>query len=160
MAVFKFVVGAKDGRAVQIEKDQNTCASLLSKAISEDFSGDIIGLNGYILEITGGSDKDGFPMRKDIEGVMRKKFVLVKGVGFSGRKRRGKKQVVKIQGLRKKRTLRGNVINQEIVQINCKVKKQGEKSLNELFPPKQKEPSADSSAEKPLESKEKVEEKK
>ena len=127
MAVFKFVISDKK-HSGQVEKDQKDCP-ILGKCIGETFSGDFLGLEGYELEITGGSDKDGFPMRKDIEGVMRKRFITRKGVGFRTDK----------EGLRKRRMLRGNSVAQDISQVNCKVVKQGAKTLEELLPKKAKE---------------------
>lgn len=132
MAVFKFVVSSKDGKAYQTEKDQNACSSLMGKTIGSEFSGDLIGLNGYGLKITGGSDKEGFPMRKDIEGTMRKRFLISQGIGFKGTKKRGKVKV-KLAGLRRKRTLRGNIIADDIVQINCSVTKDGSEPLEKLL---------------------------
>ncbi len=138
MVTFKFVISSKDGKAYQVEKEQSACASLMGKLIGDDFSGDLIGLNGYTLVIRGGSDKDGFPMRNDIEGVMRKKFLLKKGIGFKGTKKRNKKVTVKLDGLRRKRTLRGNTIADDIVQINCIVSKEGSEKLEKLLGGKKK----------------------
>ena len=127
MAIFKFVISDKK-HSGQVEKDQKDCP-IMGKRIGEAFSGDFLGLDGYELQITGGSDKDGFPMRKDIEGVMRKRFITTKGIGFRDDK----------EGLRKRRMLRGNSIGEDISQVNCKVVKQGAKTLEELMPRKAKE---------------------
>lgn len=133
MAIFKFVIS--DGKkSYQIEKDQADCP-VIGKKIGDVISGDFLGLDGYELLITGGCDKDGFPMRKDVEGVVRKRIILTKGTGFSGRIR-GKKKTKKpkkIKGLRKRKMVRGNTIAGDIVQINCKLTKRGEKSLDEIF---------------------------
>lgn len=127
MAVFKFVISDKK-HSGQVEKDQKDCP-ILGKKIGDTFSADFLGLDGYELQITGGSDKDGFPMRKDIEGLMRKRFIISKGIGFHADK----------EGLRKRRMLRGNSIGEDITQVNCKVVKQGAKTLEELLPKKVKE---------------------
>jgi len=136
LAVFKFVI-SQGSKSYQLEKEQAECEALIGKKIGEKFSGDLIGLNGYELEITGGSDKDGFPMRGDIEGTVRKRLIVTKGIGFKGFKRIGKKKY-KIKGLRKRKMIRGNTIANDIVQINCKVVKTGEKTLDELIPKKSK----------------------
>ncbi len=125
MPVFKFVVSDKN-KSYQIEKDQNESDHVLGKKIGDSFHGDFLGLEGYELEIKGGSDKDGFPMRKDFEGIIRKKIVVKKGIGY--------KTVVR--GKRKRKSIRSNMIAQDIVQINCRVVKAGTKSLEELFPKK------------------------
>lgn len=137
MAVFKFVVSEKE-RTVQMEKDQKECP-VVGKKIGETFGADFLGLDGYELQITGGHDKNGFPMRKDVEGIVRRTILAKKGIGFTARLRRKKKLKDPIKGLRKKKTIRGNTITDEVVQINCKVVKAGPKSLNEIVPPKVKE---------------------
>jgi small subunit ribosomal protein S6e len=115
---FKIVVSEpKSRKAWQIEKD---APSLIGKKIGDKFDGSLIGLSGFTLQITGGSDKDGFPMRYDLEGIMRKKALLTKGVGFSGTKKI-RKVKYKVKGMRKRKYIRGNTISDSIIQVNCKV---------------------------------------
>jgi len=121
MAVFKFVV-SHQGKSYQIEKDQKD-APIIGKKIGDSIQGDFLGLHGYELQISGGSDKDGFPMRKDIEGIMRKRIITGKGVGLR----------TNIEGLRRRRMLRGNTIGADISQVNCKVVKVGERALEDLL---------------------------
>ncbi len=136
---FKFVISSAN-RSYQVEKDQKECP-VLGKKLGESFSGDFLGLDGYELMITGGSDKDGFPMRKDIEGVVKKRLILTDGIGFHAEK-----------GLRKRKMLRGNNITLDTVQINCKVTKKGSKPLEEVLGKKEAKPE-----EKPEEKPEKEE---
>jgi len=115
---FKIVVSEpKSKKAWQIERD---APSLIGKKIGEKIDGSAIGLSGFALQITGGSDKDGFPMRQDLEGVMRKKALLTKGVGFRGTKKI-RKVKYKVKGMRKRKYIRGNTISDSIIQVNCKV---------------------------------------
>ncbi len=129
MANFKFVV-SHSKKSWQVEKDQKDCP-LVGKKIGETFGADFLGLNGYELQITGGSDKDGFPMRKDVEGMIKARIVVESGPGFRPAK----------EGERKRKTLRGNTISADTTQINCRVAKTGEKSLEETLgePGKKKE---------------------
>ena len=60
----------------------------LNRKLGETIQGNTIGLEGYELKITGGSDDSGFPMRKEIDTAIRKKPILSGGVGFKVRKRR------------------------------------------------------------------------
>ncbi len=55
-------------------------------------------------------------------------------------RREGKKKVSnpKPEGLRLRRTVRGKTISPEIVQINLKVLKHGNKPLSEIFPEQNK----------------------
>lgn len=121
MANFKFVI-SHNKRSWQIEKDQKD-APVIGKKISELFTADFLGLNGYELQITGGSDKDGFPMRKDIEGMVKARVIINSPPGFKPTK----------EGERRRKTLRGNTISADIAQINCKVAKAGEKPLEEVL---------------------------
>ena len=88
-----------------------------------------IGLEGYKGIITGGSDKTGTPMRVNFPGTARKKLLIYPGVGF----RTGER------GERRKRPLRGNVIANDIHQLNIKVTHHGSKTLDELLPAQPKE---------------------
>lgn len=118
MAETKIVVGYKGKSYQKAIKDE-----LFGKKIGDKFSGDIIGLNGYELEITGGSDIAGFPMRKDILGSVRKKVLLVKGIGVN----------LKTKGKRVRKTVSGNTIGNETAQINLKVIKAGSTELDKIF---------------------------
>jgi len=68
----------------------------------------VVKMSGHKLKITGGSDKDGFPMRPNIHGGVRVGAILSEGVGFHPSQK----------GERQRKTLRGNVITEDIVQIN------------------------------------------
>ncbi len=155
MAVFKFVVGSKKGKCYQIEKEQKECEALFGRKIGDTFSAGLIGLEGYELKITGGSDKDGSPMRPDLNGTVRKRIVLTKGIGFSGKKLIRKK-VVKIKGLRRRKMIRGNTIDKDITQINCVVVKEGATPLDKIIAPKEKEakPAEEKKKEEPTKEKE------
>jgi len=106
---FKIVISdPKTKKAWQIEKEAH---GLLGLKIGDKFDGSLIDLSGFTLQITGGSDKDGFPMRPDLQGIVRKKVLLSKGPGFRSYK----------SGLRKRKYVRGNTVSDSIVQINVKV---------------------------------------
>ena len=148
MPTWKFVVSDPESRrAYQIEIDQSKALSLIGKKIGEEFNGDLIGLPGYTLKITGGTDKDGFPMHPKVEGMGRKKILLSSPPCFHPRKK----------GERRRKTVRGNTISEDIAQINCKIVKRGEKKIEELIQVKPKEKKEE---EKPKEIKEEKPEKK
>ena len=86
--------------------------------------GSILGYKGYRIRITGGTDRDGFPMRPDISGPRKVRVLLSGGVGFHPREKppsRAKKrrQKRRKKGLRRRVTVRGNVISDAIAQINA-----------------------------------------
>ncbi|MGB9845436.1 MAG: 30S ribosomal protein S6e [Methanothermobacter tenebrarum] len=119
---FKIVISDKE-KSIQMETDPSQERKLIGLAIGDEFEGSIIGLKGYKLKITGGSDKDGFPMRKDIPGPRRVRSLVSAGPGYKPKRK----------GERRRKTLRGNVISEDIVQINTVVTKRGDKPLEELI---------------------------
>lgn len=133
---FKINISDK-GKALKIETDSE---AFIGKKIGEKVQGKDISkeLDGYELEITGTSDISGFPGKKDVEGIALKRVLLTKGFGMHKRpKREGKKKVATPDGLRLKKTVRGNTISPSIIQINLKVLKQGSKEFEELLPKKE-----------------------
>jgi small subunit ribosomal protein S6e len=118
MAKFKIIVSNPMGgisKAVEIEGSR--ASPLIGRKIGDIVDGTIIGMPGTKLLITGGCDKDGFPMRPDIHGGVKTRILLGGGVGFKPRNR----------GERKRKTVRGNTITEDIVQINMKIMETTEK---------------------------------
>jgi len=111
MAKFKVIVSNSDGTSQSIELEETQAVPLIGRKLGELIDGAAVKLSGYKLKITGGSDKDGFPMRPNIHGGVRVGAILSEGVGFHSSEK----------GERKRKTLRGNVITDAIVQINMKV---------------------------------------
>jgi len=129
MADFKLCISdPKTGKTYQKEAKDNDARPFIGMKIGETLKGELIGLAGYELLITGGSDYCGFPMRSGILGV-RKKVTLLGGVGFSGAGR----------GIKKRKTVCGHKINDDIVQINLKVAKEGGKKLADALGIKEEE---------------------
>ena len=75
---FKIVLSdPKTRKAYQKEVDESA-SGLMGKKLGENLVGDFLNLTGYEIQITGGSDKEGFPMRRDLEGIGRKKILFIK----------------------------------------------------------------------------------
>ena len=146
---FKLVVAdPKTGKSYKLETEET---SLLGLKIGEKFQGDSLGLAGYELELTGGSDKTGTPMRKDVKGSIARRIILTKGVGFHAKK----------PGERRKKRVFGYKIGADIVQVNFKVTKPGAQPLDKLIAPaEKKEESGAPKAEAPAETVAPAEEKK
>ena len=112
MAKFKIVLSDPEtGKAQKIELEEAKAVPLIGRKIGEIIDGTILGLSGYKIQITGGTDKDGFPMRPDIHGGVRRRVIVGSGPGFKPKRK----------GERRRKMLRGNVITEEIVQINMKI---------------------------------------
>lgn len=106
---------------------QKTCDNqFVGMKIGSKVDGGLLGLKNYELEITGGSDTSGFPIRKCIDGAGRKKGFFGKGVGV--RKRINRK------GKRIRKTVAGNIVSDRIAQLNFKVLKKGTEELEKLMP--------------------------
>jgi len=113
---------------------------LIGKKIGETLQGKEISadLAGYELEITGTSDIAGFPGKKDVEGSMLKRVLLKKGFGLKTKPKGLKKHPVKMpDGLRLKKSVRGNTISKDTIQINTKVVKEGASKFEEMLPKKE-----------------------
>jgi small subunit ribosomal protein S6e len=112
LAKFKIIVSDPEtGKSQSIEVEESQAVPLIGRKVGEVIDGAAVKLSGYKLKITGGSDKDGFPIRPNIHGGVRVGAILSEGVGFHSSNK----------GERKRKTLRGNVITDSIVQVNIKV---------------------------------------
>ncbi len=98
-------------------------SSLLGRRIGETVGGDALGLPGYTLKITGGTDKSGFPLRGDLPGARQVRVLVGEGVGFHAPR----------HGMRKRRTFRGNTVSEDTVQVNLAVEAKGSKPIAELL---------------------------
>lgn len=128
--MFKLVVSDPKTRKTYQKEISKGESGLFGRKIGDTMKGDLLGLKGYELKITGGSDKQGFPMRPDMKGVGRKRSLLTGRPGFHPSR----------QGEKKRKSVRGNTISEEIVQVNTKVIKEGGKKLEELFGKKEEKP--------------------
>lgn len=112
MAKFKIIVSDPgDGTSKVVELGETRAMPLIGRRIGEIVDGSIVDVPGQKVQIMGGSDKDGFPMRPSVHGGVRRRIILSGGVGFNPQN----------GGARERKTVRGNVITDEIVQINLKI---------------------------------------
>jgi small subunit ribosomal protein S6e len=119
---FKLVISEGE-KSHQIEVDTTQTRNLIGLKIGDEIEASVVGLNGYKLKITGGSDKNGFPMKRDVEGPRRIRSLLSGGIGFKP----------DMDGQRRRKTVRGNTVSDDIVQINTIVTEKGNKSIEELL---------------------------
>ncbi len=124
MAEFKAVIAdPKSGKTYKRDIAGQFANALVGRKVGEEIDGLFVGLPGYKLQIAGGSDKDGFPMRRDVPGPRRRRVLLSGGVGFHPQRK----------GLRKKKTVRGNTISPDTLQLNLKITMRGPKSIEDAF---------------------------
>ncbi|RDD53822.1 MAG: 30S ribosomal protein S6e [Candidatus Korarchaeota archaeon NZ13-K] len=110
------------GRTFHLKMPKESLRYFMGKRIGEEISGDPIGLPGYTLMITGGTDKDGFPMHPSLPIPGRKRVLLSSPPGFHPRR----------EGERRAKLVRGSIISEATRQINLKVVRRGERPLEEL----------------------------
>ncbi len=121
----------KTGRTAQAEISSEISVALNNKKIGDTVDGTIIGLSGYTLKITGGSDTSGFPMQANIEGAAKKS--VLKKISNSG----------SMKGMHRRRTLVGNSVNPNTAQLNLVIVEYGDKGIDEIMPKKEKEKKPD-----------------
>ena len=115
----KINIADKSGKSIKKEFKEDQIQFLQSKKIGDTFHGELIEMPGYEFEISGGSDYCGFPMRRDVNGIMRKQVLVTTGFGNK----------YKREGMRLRRTVAGNTVYNKTTQINLKVVKYGSSPL-------------------------------
>jgi small subunit ribosomal protein S6e len=119
MSKFKIIISdPTDGKSKVIEVEETRAAPFIGKRLGETIDGIIVDMPAIKLQILGGSDRDGVPMRGDVHGGIRRQVVLSGGAGFKPKR----------EGERRRKTVRGNIITDEISQINLKIVEQTTKS--------------------------------
>jgi len=112
MAKFKVIVSdPESGTSKVVELDEARAVPFIGRRVGETIDGAVVDLPAHKVQIRGGSDKDGVPMRGNVHGGVRRSVVLSGGAGFSPKKK----------GERRRKTVRGSTITDEIVQINMKI---------------------------------------
>ncbi len=122
MAKFKVIISdPQTGTSKVVELEETRAVPFIGRKIGETIDGSVVDLPAHKLQIKGGSDKDGVPMKPNVHGGVRRRIVLSKSIGFKASKK----------GERKRKAVRGNTITDEIVQINVKIIDQPNKPKTE-----------------------------
>lgn len=112
MAKFKVIVSdPQTGTSKVVELEEARATPLIGRKMGETIDGAVVDLPAHKVQILGGSDKDGVPMRANVHGGGRRAVILSGGAGFKPTR----------EGERKRKTVRGSTITDEIVQINMKI---------------------------------------
>ena len=133
MAQFKLVVSDTKGKSITQELKDRAAQPLVGSRIGNVIDATVIGVAGGKLKITGGSDKSGTPMRADVHGGVKKYVLLSTGVG-----NRSEARVRKL--------VRGNMVTEEIYQLNCML-------VEGALPEKQAEAAPEAAAAEPAKKK-------
>lgn len=110
MVNFKVIISHRGtGKSLVRELKDRDARVLVGMHIGEEFDSSVLGIEGGRVKITGGSDRAGFPMRRDIMGGVKSYVLLTEGIGF----RSGEK------GEKRRKLVRGSIITEEIYQVNA-----------------------------------------
>jgi len=124
MAEFTVAVAdPDDGATYQIEVSEQDANRFIGREIGEDVDGSAVGLDGYTLTLTGGSDNAGRPMRGDVRGPNLKSILLEGGTGYKPTR----------DGERKRVTVRGREVSDSTRQINAKITARGNQPVADLL---------------------------
>jgi len=102
--------------------DENKLRTFYDKKIAQEVDGDVLGddFKGYVFKITGGNDKQGFPMKQGILTASRVRLLLSDGhTCYRTRK----------TGERKRKSIRGCIVSSELSVLNLVVVKTGLKEI-------------------------------
>ncbi|MBN2229788.1 MAG: 30S ribosomal protein S6e [Candidatus Thorarchaeota archaeon] len=120
---YKLVISDPEtGKAIQYELDDAKTNAIVGKLVGEIVEGDVLGLPGYKLKITGGTDSSGFAIRPDVHGSGKKRVLIRGPPGFRSDRK----------GIAKRKTVRGRELSKDISQVNMRVEEKGSTPLEEL----------------------------
>merc|ERR1712167_271401 len=102
--------------------DDRILRNFYDKRIAQEVAGDVLGAEfaGYRFKISGGNDKQGFPMLQGILTDERVRLLLTKGSKCYRQRRTGE---------RKRKSVRGCIVNQDLSVLNLVVIKRGDSEV-------------------------------
>jgi len=105
--------------------DEKRLRTLYDKRISHDVSGEDLGdeFAGYVFRITGGNDKQGFPMKQGVLINTRVRLLLKDGQSCFRARRAGE---------RKRKSIRGCIVGADISVLNLVIIKKGDNEIEGL----------------------------
>lgn len=105
--------------------DEHRVRVFYDKRMGQEVEGDSIGdeFKGYIFKITGGNDKQGFPMKQGVLHPTRVRLLLSKGHSCYRPRRTGE---------RKRKSVRGCIAGPDLAVISLVVVKQGDAEIEGL----------------------------
>ncbi|KAI8993541.1 40S ribosomal protein S6-B [Pilobolus umbonatus] len=108
-------------KLIEIE-DERRLRGFYDKRMSQEVSGDALGdeFKGYVFRISGGNDKQGFPMKQGVLLPHRVRLLLSKGHSCYRPRRTGE---------RKRKSVRGCIVGSDLAVLSLVVVKQGEQEI-------------------------------
>jgi small subunit ribosomal protein S6e len=105
--------------------DDHRLRVFYEKRIGQEVDGESVGdeFKGYVFKITGGNDKQGFPMKQGVLLPNRVKLLLAKGHSCYRPRRVGE---------RKRKSVRGAIVGPDLAVLSLVIVKQGDNELEGL----------------------------
>ncbi|GMF09673.1 unnamed protein product [Phytophthora lilii] len=99
--------------------DEHKLRAFYDKRISQEVEGEVLGdeFKGFIFRVSGGNDKQGFPMKQGVLSNGRARLLLSKGKTCYRPRRKGE---------RKRKSVRGCIVGPDLSVLNLVVVKAGE----------------------------------
>jgi len=111
-------------KIIEIDSEK-TIRKFMDKRMSDEVDASILGdeFKGYIFRISGGNDKQGFPMKQGVLANHRVSLLFKKGMSCFRKDSRLR------NGMRKRKSVRGCIIGNDLAVINLVIVKVGEQDL-------------------------------
>eukprot|EP00568_Trieres_chinensis_P001667 CAMPEP_0183301386 /NCGR_PEP_ID=MMETSP0160_2-20130417/7517_1 /TAXON_ID=2839 ORGANISM="Odontella Sinensis, Strain Grunow 1884" /NCGR_SAMPLE_ID=MMETSP0160_2 /ASSEMBLY_ACC=CAM_ASM_000250 /LENGTH=246 /DNA_ID=CAMNT_0025464001 /DNA_START=169 /DNA_END=909 /DNA_ORIENTATION=- len=108
-------------KVIEID-DEKRLQQLYERRMAQEVDGSVLGddFAGYVLRISGGNDKQGFPMRQGVLTNSRVRLLCAKGAKAYRPRRAGE---------RKRKSVRGCIVGQDIAVLNLVVTQVGENAI-------------------------------
>jgi len=108
-------------KKVEID-DDNKVLPFFDKRIGAEVEADTLGpeFKGYVFQVAGGNDKQGFPMKQGVLTNGRVRLLLKKGQSCYGPKR---------TGCRKRKSVRGCIVGPDLSVIHLNLVKKGDEDI-------------------------------
>jgi len=108
-------------KCIEID-DEKKLHSIYEKLMSQEVEGEVLGdqFKGYVFKITGGNDKQGFPMKQGVLVAGRVRLLLGKDTTCYRPRRTGE---------RKRKTIRGCIVGPDLSVVHLVVVNKGEEEI-------------------------------
>ena len=105
-------------KLIEVE-DERKLRNFYDKRMSHEVNGEVLGdeFKGYVFRISGGNDKQGFPMKQGVLTTQRVRLLLKDGHSCYRIRRKGE---------RKRKSVRGCIVSADIAVLNLGIVKKGE----------------------------------
>jgi len=108
-------------KLIEVEDDRKLRV-FMERRMGQEVSGDSVGdeFKGYVFKITGGNDKQGFPMKQGVMHPTRVRLLLSKGHSCYRPRRTGE---------RKRKSVRGCIVGMDLSVLALSIVKQGDAEI-------------------------------